>query len=55
MLETYGVWGLKKFMGKEYMGLTRTTYLIDEKGIIAKVYPKIKVKTHAAEILEDWE
>ncbi len=55
MLMAYGVWGLKKFMGREYMGITRTTYLIDEAGIIVKVYPKVKVKTHAGEILEYWQ
>jgi len=53
MLEEYGAWGLKKFMGREYMGIHRITYLINEKGIIEKVFPKVKVKTHAVEILSD--
>ena len=53
IVEAYGVWGLKKFMGKEYMGTNRVTYLIDEQGIIEKVWPKVKPETHAAEVL-DW-
>mgnify|MGYP004005013521 FL=1 len=51
MLEAYGIWGLKKFMGREYMGINRVTYLIDENGLIEKVYGKVKVKTHAIDIL----
>ena len=53
MLENYGVWGLKKFMGREYMGITRATYIIDMDGIIAKVYHKVNTKTHAQDILND--
>lgn len=53
IVEAYGVWGLKKFMGKEYMGTNRVTYLIDEEGKIEKVWPKVKPETHAAEVL-DW-
>ena len=49
----YDVWGLKKFMGKEYEGVFRTTYLIDEKGIIKKVYKNVKPTDHSAEILSD--
>jgi thioredoxin-dependent peroxiredoxin len=52
IVEAYGVWGLKKFMGKEYMGTNRVTYLIDEQGAIEKVWPKVKPETHAAEVLE---
>lgn len=52
IVEAYGVWGLKKFMGKEYMGTNRVTYLIDEEGTIEKVWPKVKPETHAAEVLE---
>ncbi|MBN1928336.1 MAG: thioredoxin-dependent thiol peroxidase [Chlorobiaceae bacterium] len=52
IVEPYGVWGLKKFMGKEYMGTNRVTYLIDEQGVIEKVWPKVKPETHAAEVLE---
>ncbi|UWX56996.1 thioredoxin-dependent thiol peroxidase [Chlorobaculum sp. MV4-Y] len=53
IVEAYGVWGLKKFMGREYMGTNRVTYLIDEQGTIEKVWPKVKPETHAAEVL-DW-
>ncbi|HHE32911.1 MAG TPA: thioredoxin-dependent thiol peroxidase [Chlorobaculum parvum] len=52
IVEAYGVWGLKKFMGKEYMGTNRVTYLIDEEGTIEKVWPKVKPDKHAAEVLE---
>ena len=51
MLKAYGVWGKKKFMGKEYDGTSRVTYLIDEKGIIEKVFEKVKVKSHASDLL----
>ena len=53
MLKDYGVWGKKKFMGKEYMGISRVTYIIDENGIIEKVYQKVSVKSHARDILND--
>ena len=53
MLEDYGVWGLKKFMGREYMGISRVTYVISENGIIEKVYEKVSTKTHAVDILSD--
>ena len=53
MLESYGVWGLKKFMGREYMGISRITYLISEDGLIEKVYDKVSVKSHAKDILQD--
>ena len=53
MLKTYGVWGKKKFMGREYMGISRGTYIIDEQRIIEKVYEKVKVKSHARDILND--
>jgi len=51
IVEAYGVWGKKKFMGKEYMGTNRVTYLIDEEGKIEKVWPKVTPATHAEEIL----
>ena len=51
MLENYGVWSLKKFMGREYMGILRITYIIDENGIVEKVYDKVQTKTHAQDIL----
>ena len=53
MLESYGVWGLKKFMGREYMGISRVTYIVSESGLIEKVYDKVKTKTHAQDILND--
>ena len=53
MLESYGVWGLKKFMGREYMGINRVTYIIDSSGLVEKVYDKVSTKTHALDILHD--
>ena len=53
MLEAYGTWGKKKFMGREYMGIFRTTYLIDENGIITVVYDKVNTRSHAQDILND--
>lgn len=50
--EAYGVWGEKKFMGRTYMGVHRTTFLIDEKGKIRKVFEKVKPEDHASEVLE---
>jgi peroxiredoxin Q/BCP len=49
----YGVWGKKKFMGREYMGTFRTSFLIDPKGKIAKIYEKVKPEIHAEEVLEE--
>ena len=51
VINAYGVWGPKKFMGKEYDGIHRTTFVIDEKGIIEDVITKVKTKDHAAQIL----
>ena len=53
MLKSYKVWALKKFMGKEYMGILRVTYIINKQGKIARVYDKVKTKTHAQDILSD--
>lgn len=50
--EKYGVWGLKKFMGKEFMGIIRTTFVIDEKGKVEKVLDKFKTKTHHETLLD---
>ncbi len=47
----YDVWGKKKFMGKEFEGVLRTTYLIDEKGVIQRVFENVKPAGHSAEIL----
>lgn len=49
--EVYGVWGPKKYMGKEYNGVYRTTYIIDEQGLIKKIYENVKPSEHAQEIL----
>jgi peroxiredoxin Q/BCP len=51
--ENYGVWRLKKFMGKEFMGTVRSTFLIDSEGIIRKIWDKVKVKGHVEEVLEE--
>ena len=51
IVEMFGVWGLKKFMGREYMGTNRTTFLIDEKGMIEGIISKPKTNAHAEEIL----
>jgi peroxiredoxin Q/BCP len=51
--ENYGVWQEKSLYGKKYMGIARLTYLIDPDGKIAKVYPKVKPKDHAEELLND--
>ena len=52
MINAYGVWGPKKFRGKEYEGIIRKTFLVDEKGIITRIIDKVKTKDHAAQILE---
>ena len=52
LLKKYKVWGKKKFMGREFMGTIRTTYLIDKKGKILKVWENVKVKDHAKEVLK---
>lgn len=49
--EMYGVWGRKKFLGKEFDGILRTTYLIDAKGMIAKAFEGVKPAEHSAEVL----
>ena len=48
----FGVWGKKKFMGREYMGVARSTFLADKKGKIFKVFPKVKPAGHSKEVLE---
>ena len=52
ILEKYGVWDQKKLFGREYMGVLRTTFIIDEKGTISKIFVKPKNKAHAEEILD---
>ncbi|MCB1196772.1 MAG: thioredoxin-dependent thiol peroxidase [Deltaproteobacteria bacterium] len=51
--EKFGAWGEKKMYGKSYMGILRSTFIVNDKGIIVKVYPKVQVATHAEDILED--
>lgn len=50
--KAYGVYVLKKFMGKEYLGVERTTFLVDKKGIIRKIFRKVKPKGHSLEVLD---
>ena len=50
--DLYGVYGEKQFMGKNYMGVTRKTFLIDEDGKIKKIFEKVNVDAHADEVLE---
>ncbi len=52
-LNAYGVWGQKKFMGREYMGIYRTTFVIDEQGTVEKVMTKVKTKDHSKQIMEE--
>jgi peroxiredoxin Q/BCP len=52
MLEAYGVWVEKSMYGRTYMGVERTTVLIDREGVIAHVWPKVKVEGHAEEVLK---
>lgn len=52
-IKAYDVWGMKKSFGKEYEGLKRTTFVIDENGVIELVLDKVKSKDHAAQILEE--
>ena len=49
--EQYGVWGKKKFMGREFEGINRVTYLIDEQGVVQQVWPQVNPEGHAEEIL----
>jgi peroxiredoxin Q/BCP len=52
LCEAFDVWQLKKFMGREYMGIVRSTFLIDAKGNILKAWDKVKVKGHVEEVLQ---
>jgi peroxiredoxin Q/BCP len=52
VIETFGVWGPKKFMGREFDGIHRKTFIIDENGTVQRVIDKVKTKDHAAQILE---
>ena len=52
-IQAYGAWGKKKFMGREYMGINRNTYLINPKGEIVKTYEGVNPLTHVGEVLKD--
>lgn len=52
VIDAFGVWGLKKFMGREFDGIHRKTFLVDTNGVVAHVIDKVKTKDHAAQILE---
>ena len=52
-LKKYGVWGKKKFMGREYMGIFRTSFLLDPSGKIFKIYENVKPEIHAEQVLND--
>ena len=55
VIKAFGVWGPKKFMGKEYDGVHRTTFIIDEDGVIEKVFSNVKTKDHTNQILESYK
>jgi peroxiredoxin Q/BCP len=55
VINAYQVWGPKKFMGKEYDGIHRTTFVINEKGSIERIFTKVKTKDHANQILESYK
>jgi thioredoxin-dependent peroxiredoxin len=55
IIEKYGVWGEKQLYGRTYMGLHRTTFVINEKGIIKHIFLKPKSKQHAEEIIQAWK
>lgn len=52
LVDAFGVWQLKKFMGREYMGIVRATFIIDGKGTIVKVFPDVSPKVHGEEVFE---
>ena len=53
MIYAYGIWGPKKFMGREYDGLHRTTFIINEEGIIEKIFESVKTKDHSQQIMAE--
>ena len=50
--ETYGVWGLKKFMGREFMGVIRTTFIINRQGEVVHIMDKVKTKSHHDDVID---
>jgi thioredoxin-dependent peroxiredoxin len=55
MLKEYHVWGEKKFMGRVYDGINRTTFVLDENGLIERIFNKIKTSDHAEQILDSYK
>ena len=55
IIDKYGVWGEKQLYGRKYMGLHRTTFVIDEKGIIRKIFLRPRNKQHAQEVIKTWQ
>ena len=53
MIHAYGIWGPKKFMGREYDGLHRTTFIINEQGLIEKIFESVKTKDHSQQIMSE--
>ena len=53
VIKKYGVWGKKSFLGKKFMGIVRTTFLINSKGKIHKIWSNVRVKDHAKEVLSE--
>jgi thioredoxin-dependent peroxiredoxin len=53
VINTFGVWGRKKFMGREYDGIHRKSFVVDEEGVVIKVIDKVKTKDHAAQLLDE--
>ncbi len=54
ILNSFGVWGAKKFMGKEYEGIHRTTFVVDKGGVVERVFEKVKTKDHTNQILKSY-
>ena len=52
MVNKYGVWQEKKLYGRTFMGIVRSTFIIDKSGVVRKIFPKVKVKGHIDEVLE---
>ena len=55
LADKYGVWGLKKFMGREFMGIIRTTFIIDKKGRLVRIMDKVKTKNHHEDVAKIWQ
>lgn len=55
ILEAYGAWGLKKLYGREYMGVIRKTFVIDEEGTVSAIFEKVKTKAHSQQISDQFE